>query len=102
MTNKLFLSWSYWWLERHIKQNENGWKFKTYKGTNLFYNMLCESVKYDKEEKEGYLLIVNRAINLNSLITYIDTFLVCKKCSQERTKQKKYKRENIRKLCCLF
>ena len=88
----MIFSWSYLWLEEHIKQNENGWKFKSYKGTNLFYNMLCESVKYDKEEKEGDLLIVNRVINLNSLITYIDTFSVCKECAQERAIQIKYKR----------
>ena len=46
--------------------------------------MLCESVKSDQEEKEGDLLNGNRIINLNSLITNIDNFLVCKECAQER------------------
>ena len=35
-----------------IKQNDNDWKFKSYKGTNLGYDMMCESVDSDQEEKE--------------------------------------------------
>ena len=34
----------------HI-HNENDWKFQSYKETNLGYDMLCESVNSDKEEK---------------------------------------------------
>ena len=34
-----------------IKHNDNNWKFQSYKGTNLGYDMLCESVKSDQEEK---------------------------------------------------
>ena len=34
-----------------IKQNDNDGKFQSYKGTNLGYDMLCESVNSDKEEK---------------------------------------------------
>ena len=34
-----------------IKHNDNDWKFKSYKGTTLGYDMLCESVNYDQEEK---------------------------------------------------
>ena len=45
--------------------------------------MLCESVKSDQEEKQGYLLNGNRIINLNHLITGMDNFLVCKECAQE-------------------
>ena len=40
--------------------------------------MLCESVNYDQEEDEGDLINGNRMININNLITNIDTFLVCK------------------------
>ena len=47
-----------------IKHNDNDWKFYIYKGTNLDYDMLCESVNSDKEEKEGYLLNGNCIINL--------------------------------------
>ena len=36
--------------------------------------MLCESVKSDQEEKEGYLLNGNPTINLNSFIKNIDNF----------------------------
>ena len=58
--------------------NDNDWKFQSYKGTNLGYDMLCESVNSDQEEKEGDVLNVNRIISLNNLITNIDYVLVCK------------------------
>ena len=61
-----------------IKKNENDWKFQSYKGNNLGYDMLCESVNSDQEEKEGDLLNGNRIVNPNNLITNIDKFLVCK------------------------
>ena len=57
-----------------IKQNENDWKFQIYKGTNLCYDMLCESINSDREEKEGDLLNGNRITNLNNLITNIYNF----------------------------
>ena len=50
-----------------IKHNENDWKFQSYKGTNLGYDMLCESVNYGQEEKEVDLLNGNRIINLNTI-----------------------------------
>ena len=40
----------------HIKHNDNDWKFQGYKGTNLGYDMICESISSDQEEKEGDLL----------------------------------------------
>ena len=49
--------------------NDNDWKFQSYKGTNLGYDMMCESVNTDQEEKEGDALNGNRIINLNNLIT---------------------------------
>ena len=39
-----------------IKYNDNDCKFQSYKGTNLCYDMLCESVNSDQEEKEEDLL----------------------------------------------
>ena len=63
---------------------DNDWNFQSYKGNNLGYDMLYESIKYDQEEKEGDLLNVNRIINLNNLITNIDKVLVYKKRAQER------------------
>ena len=56
--------------------NDNYWKFKRYKGSNLGYDMMCESINSDQEEKEGDVLNRNRIINLKNLITNIDTFLV--------------------------
>ena len=58
-----------------IKHNDNYCKFHSYKRTNLGYDMLCESVNSDQEEKEEDLLNGNRIINLKNLITNIDTFL---------------------------
>ena len=48
---------------------------------------MCESVNYEQEEKEVDVLNGNRIINLNNLITNIDTFLVCKECAHERELQ---------------
>ena len=61
-----------------IKHNDNDWKFWSYKGTNLGYDMLCESVYSDQEEKDRDLLNGNCIINLNNLIKNIDKYLVCK------------------------
>ena len=57
-----------------IKQNDIDWKIQGYKGTNSGYDMLCESVNSDQEEKEGDLLNGNRIINLKNLITNINKF----------------------------
>ena len=32
-----------------IKHNDNDWKFRSYKETNLGYDMICESIKSDQE-----------------------------------------------------
>ena len=34
-----------------IKHNDNDWKFLSYKGTNLGYDLICKSVISDQEEK---------------------------------------------------
>ena len=34
-----------------IKRFDNDWTFKSYKGTDLGYDMLCESVVSNEEEK---------------------------------------------------
>ena len=65
-----------------IKQKDD-WKFKSYKGTNLGYDMMCESVNSDQEEKEGDVLNGNCIINLKNLITNID-FFWCAKSVQRR------------------
>ena len=49
--------------------------------------MLCESVNSNQEKKEGDLLNSNLIINLNNLITNIDTFLACKEFVKERALQ---------------
>ena len=76
-----------------MDQNDNDWKFKSYKGTKLDYDMMCESINYDQEEKEGYVLNGNIIINQNNLITNIDIFLVCKEFEQEREIQIKLEEE---------
>ena len=57
-----------------INQNDNDWKFQSYKRTNLGYDMLSQTVNADQEEKERDLLNGNRIINLKNLIKNIDTF----------------------------
>ena len=64
--------WGGWGWGGCIKNNENHWKFLSYKGTNLGYDMLCQSVNSDQDEKEGDLLNSYRIINLNNLIKNID------------------------------
>ena len=68
----------------HKNQNDNYLKSKSYKGSNLGYDMICEYINSDQEEKEGDVLNGNRIINLKNLFSNIDTFLVCKECAQER------------------
>ena len=75
-----------------IKQNDD-WEIHGYKGTNLGYDMMCESVNSDQEEKEGDVLNGNLSINLKNLITNMDNFLVCKECAQERELQMKLEEE---------
>ena len=70
-----------------IKHNDNDWKFQKYKGTNSDYDMLCESVNTDQEEKEGDVLKGNRIINPKNLSTNIEKFLLCKECVKERELQ---------------
>ena len=60
--------------------------------------MICGSIKYDKEEKEGGVLNGNCIINLKNLITNIDRLLVCKECAQERDLQiKLYDERDVEK-----
>ena len=85
------------WGGRGIKK-ENDWKFQSYKWTNLSYDILCESINSDQEEKEGDLLNGNLIINLNNLITNIDKFSVQIMCTgmnlQIKLEEGKY-RENF-------
>ena len=80
------IGWTGGWGGGRIKHNDN-WKFKSYKGTNLGYDLICESVNSDQEEKEGDVLNGNRIIKLKNLITNIYNFLFCKECAQERDLQ---------------
>ena len=77
----------------HIKHNDSYCKFQSYKGTNLGYDMKCESVNSDQEEKEVDVLNGNRIINLKNFITNIDKFLVCKEFAKERELQIKLEEE---------
>ena len=75
-----------------IRQNDD-WKFHSYKGTNLGYDMMCESVNSDQEEKEGDVLNVNRIINLKNFITNINNFLVRREYAQDMELQIKLEEE---------
>ena len=60
-----------------IKHNDHC-KFHSYKGDDLGYDMMCESVNSDHKEKEGDVLNGNRIINLNNLIINMDNVFVYK------------------------
>ena len=64
--------------------------------------MLCESVKSDQEEKQGYLLDVNPIINLNIFITNIDKILLCKACAHERALKIKLGKEKYQENFAAF
>ena len=71
-----------------IRQNY-GWKFHGYRGTNLGYDMMCESINSDQEEIEGDVLNTNHIMNLKNLITNIDIFFdVQRVCTREGTTDK--------------
>ena len=55
--------------------------------------MMCESVNFDQEEKEGDVLNGNHIINQKDFITNIDNSLVCNDCAQERELQIKLEEE---------
>ena len=63
-------------------------KFHGYQGSNLGYDMICESVNSDQEEKEGDVLNSNLINNLKNLITNIDFFGLQRVCTREGTMDK--------------
>ena len=54
LTNQFSLSLPGGW-EGHIilKQDDPEWKFQTYRGTNLVYEILCETTSLDNDEEDG-------------------------------------------------
>ena len=46
------------------KKDDSDWKFQTYRGTNLSYDMFCAPTSSDNEDKEGDNIRGNRPINL--------------------------------------
>ena len=72
--------------------------FIVIKGSNLGYDMMCESVNSDQEEKEGDVLNGNRIINLKDFITNIDIFGVQRVCTGEGTTDKIRRGTRRRKL----
>ena len=57
---------SQWWLGGGSimpKDDDKEWNFQNYKGTNLVYEMLCDTTCLDNEEKEGDNLSGNHIIN---------------------------------------
>ena len=87
------------WGGGRIKKNGDDWKFKSYKGTNLGYDMMCESVNCDQEEKVGDVLNGNRIINLKNLITNIYIYFgVQIMCTGEGTTDKIGRGKRCRKV----
>ena len=71
------------------KQDDTEWKFQTYRGNKLAYDMLYDPISSDNKERLVDILSGNRGINLKILTTNIENFLVCQKCVQEKALQMK-------------
>ena len=66
------------------KQDYTEWKFQTYRGTKLAYDMLCKPISSDNKEKEGDNLSGDCLINLKIFTTNIEKcFSVPKMCIWE-------------------
>ena len=79
-------------------KNDPEFKFHTYRGTELSYDMLYEPTSSDKKEKEGDNISGNRHINLKILTTNTKEILVCQQCAQETYLQINRKKKETRKI----
>ena len=79
----MIFSKSSWWLGARIMPKQDGpeWKFQTYKGNKLVYDMLCEPISSDNKNKEEDDISSNHLINLKILTTNKYIFLVCRQCA---------------------
>ena len=57
-----------------LKEDDSEWNFHIYRGTNLAYDMLCDPISSDNEDKEGDKISSNHLVNQNKLTTIIDNF----------------------------
>ena len=75
LTNDFSLSLPGGWGGRIIPKQDNlEQKFHIHRGTNSDYDMLCEPISSDNEEKGGDNLSGNRLINLEILTTNVNNF----------------------------
>ena len=79
------------------KDDDKEWKFQTYKGTNLAYDMLREPTCLDHKEKKEDNLSGRRLINLKILTTNIEIFCVCQQCVNDKALQMKLEEEIYQK-----
>ena len=68
--------------EGAYQKKKNDWEFQSYKGTNIDYDVLCETVNSDQEEKMADILNGNHIITLINLVINVDKCLVCRECAQ--------------------
>ena len=47
-----------------LKEDDSEWNFHIYRGTNLAYDMLCDPISSDNEDKEGDNISGNNLVNL--------------------------------------
>ena len=66
------------------RQDDREYKFNTYRVKNLDYDMLCEPISSDNQEKEGENLSSNCLINIKILISNIDILSVCQTFQERR------------------
>ena len=66
------------------RQDDREYKFNTYRVKNLDYDMLCEPISSDNQEKEGENLSSNCLINIKILISNIDILSMCQTFQERR------------------
>ena len=87
---------------RKIPVIEPDWKFEkisrigNYRGTSLAYDMLCEPISSDEEDKELDNITGNCLVNIQNLTANMKKFLVCKKCPQDKALQIKHNSKYIK------
>lgn len=63
-----------------------------YRSTDLYYEMLCEPISSDNEEKQGFKLSGNCLINPQNLTTIIEENLVLQQCVKKNYLHMKLKK----------
>ena len=79
------------------KQYDSDWKFQTYRGSNLAYDMLFETIGPENEDKQGDIINGNCLVNPFVLTTNKEDFSVPKMGTGEGSIDENRRVNNTRK-----